>query len=76
MECIDYIVPFDEDTPLRLIEAIRPDVLAKGADYQKHQVVGAELVESYGGRIELIDLVEGRSTSNIIRRVRGAARTV
>ena len=69
---IDYIVPFDEDTPRRLIEAIRPDVLAKGADYQKDQVVGGEFVESYGGRVELIDLVEGRSTSNLIRRMRGA----
>ena len=51
LESIDYLVRFDEDTPMRLIEAIRPDVLVKGADYTKEQVVGWDIVESYGGRV-------------------------
>lgn len=74
LESVDYLVLFDDDTPRTLIEAIRPDVLAKGADYRKEQVVGGEFVESYGGRVELIDLVEGRSTTNIIERVRSTQR--
>jgi D-beta-D-heptose 7-phosphate kinase/D-beta-D-heptose 1-phosphate adenosyltransferase len=69
MQSIDYHVRFDEDTPVRLIEAIRPDVLVKGADYRKEQVVGWELVESYGGRIALAPLVDGRSTSAVIQKI-------
>ncbi|RMH10872.1 MAG: D-glycero-beta-D-manno-heptose 1-phosphate adenylyltransferase, partial [Planctomycetota bacterium] len=67
---VGAVVLFDEDTPLRLIEAIRPDVLIKGADYQEHEVVGADLVKSYGGRVELIPLVEGKSTTSTIQRMR------
>ena len=69
MQSIDYLVRFDDDTPMRLIEAIRPDVLVKGADYRKEQVVGWELVESYGGRIALAPLVDGRSTSAVIQKI-------
>jgi D-beta-D-heptose 7-phosphate kinase/D-beta-D-heptose 1-phosphate adenosyltransferase len=69
LESIDYLVLFDEDTPMALIEEIRPDVLVKGADYRKEQVVGWDLVESYGGRVALCPLVEGRSTSSMIRRI-------
>src|SRR4051794_20477019 len=69
MQSIDYLVRFDDDTPTRLIEAIRPDVLVKGADYRKDQVVGWELVESYGGRIALAPLVDGRSTSAVIQKI-------
>ncbi len=69
LESIDYLVTFDTDTPLELIEAIRPDVLVKGADYQKEQVVGWEIVERTGGRVALAPLVEGRSTSNVIGRI-------
>ncbi|HED53713.1 MAG TPA: D-glycero-beta-D-manno-heptose 1-phosphate adenylyltransferase [Phycisphaerales bacterium] len=68
--CVDAVVPFSEDTPIRLIEAIRPDVLAKGTDYSREQVVGHEIVESFGGRVELIDLVEGKSTTGTIERLR------
>jgi len=67
---VGAVVLFDEDTPMRLIEAIRPDVLIKGADYQEHQVVGADLVKSYGGKVELIPLVEGKSTTGTIERMR------
>jgi D-beta-D-heptose 7-phosphate kinase/D-beta-D-heptose 1-phosphate adenosyltransferase len=69
LESIDYLVPFDEDTPIKLIEAVRPDVLVKGVDYKKEQVVGWDLVESYGGSVALAPLIDGKSTSNVIERV-------
>ncbi len=67
--CIDYVVVFDEDTPLQLLEVLRPDVLVKGGDYTPETVVGRELVESYGGRVELITFVDGKSTTGIIDRI-------
>jgi D-beta-D-heptose 7-phosphate kinase/D-beta-D-heptose 1-phosphate adenosyltransferase len=70
LACVDAVVPFGEDTPIRLIEEIKPDVLIKGADYTREQVVGHEIVESYGGRIELIDLVEGKSTTGTIEKMK------
>lgn len=73
MDAVGAVVLFAEATPLELIRAVRPDVLVKGADYTKDKVVGAEIVESYGGKIELIDLVQGRSTTSTIARMRGGA---
>ena len=70
-EAIDYIVVFDEDTPQRLIEAVRPDVLVKGEDWRDKGVVGREVVESYGGRVVLAPLVQGLSTSGLLDRIRG-----
>lgn len=72
LESVDYLVVFDENTPIKLIRAIKPDVLVKGADYRKSQVVGADAVEKHGGRIKLVPLVKGRSTTNILRRIKGA----
>jgi D-beta-D-heptose 7-phosphate kinase/D-beta-D-heptose 1-phosphate adenosyltransferase len=69
LESIDYLIRFEDPTPLKLIEAIRPDVLVKGADYTKEQVVGWNVVESAGGRVALAPLIDGRSTSNVIRRI-------
>jgi D-beta-D-heptose 7-phosphate kinase / D-beta-D-heptose 1-phosphate adenosyltransferase len=69
LDCIDFVVLFDEDTPLRLIEAIAPDILVKGGDYSVEEVVGRELVEARGGRVELIQFVDGRSTSRIIEKI-------
>lgn len=69
LSCVDYVVLFDEDTPIELIEAIRPDVLTKGSDYAREAVVGGDLVESYGGRVVRIDLVAGKSTTGIIERI-------
>jgi D-beta-D-heptose 7-phosphate kinase/D-beta-D-heptose 1-phosphate adenosyltransferase len=69
LESIDYLVPFDDDTPIALIEAIRPHVLVKGADYTKDKVVGAEFVEASGGEVALAPLIDGRSTSNVIERI-------
>ena len=74
LESIDYLVKFEQDTPLELIEAIRPDVLVKGADYAKEQVVGWDVVESYGGCVALAPLVDGRSTSAVIERILEAYR--
>ena len=71
LEMVDYVVPFDEDTPLNLIEAITPDVLIKGEDWAGN-VVGSEHVESHGGRVFLVPLVEGRSTTGIVERIRKA----
>jgi D-beta-D-heptose 7-phosphate kinase/D-beta-D-heptose 1-phosphate adenosyltransferase len=70
LAAVDAVVLFDEDTPLGLIERIRPDVLAKGADYREQDVVGATQVKSWGGQVVLVPLVDGRSTSGIIGRMR------
>ena len=66
IDCVSAISLFSESTPKKLISAIRPDVVVKGSDYAVSEVVGREIVEKYGGRVELVKLVEGRSTSNII----------
>jgi len=72
LECVDFVAPFEEDTPARMIERVRPDVLAKGADYRRDQIVGAETVTAYGGKVARIPLLAGRSTSALIRRIRRA----
>ena len=69
LRSVDLVVAFDEETPLRLIEAARPDVLVKGADYSLEGVVGRELVEGWGGEVRLADLVEGHSTSATIKKL-------
>ena len=69
LDCIDYVTIFDEDTPLELLEVLRPDILVKGGDYTPETVVGKELVESYGGRVELIRFVDGKSTTGIIEKI-------
>lgn len=66
LAAVDAVILFDDETPLNLINAIRPDVLVKGSDYTEDQVVGASEVKSWGGRVALVDIVPGRSTSNII----------
>lgn len=66
---VDAVILFDEDTPLALIDLIRPDVIVKGDDYTEAQVVGGKEVKSWGGTVKLIPLVQGRSTSNIIKKL-------
>ena len=66
---VDYVVIFDEDTPYELIKQIQPDVLVKGGDYKPDEVVGRDIVEARGGRLELIQFVEGKSTTNIINKI-------
>ena len=70
---VDMVTLFDEDTPLELIQALRPDVLIKGADYTVEQVVGGDLVLGWGGQVLLVDLREGHSTSGTIRRMAAPA---
>ena len=76
LSAVDAVVLFDDDAPLRLILAIHLDMLAKGADYTEHQVVGAQAVQSWGGKLALLPLVEGSSTSNLIQKAQdqGASR--
>jgi D-beta-D-heptose 7-phosphate kinase/D-beta-D-heptose 1-phosphate adenosyltransferase len=69
LQCVDYVTIFDEPTPLPLIELFRPDVLVKGADYRRDQVVGADFVESYGGRVYLAPLRQGYSTTHLADRL-------
>lgn len=70
LACVDAVVIFDEDTPLRLIEHLVPDVLVKGADWKVEEIVGADVVLRNGGRVENIALVPGRSTTEIIKRIK------
>ena len=70
LAAVDAVVLFDAETPIELIRAIRPDVLAKGADYSEDAVVGAADVKSWGGQVVLVPLVDDRSTSAIIQRMR------
>jgi D-beta-D-heptose 7-phosphate kinase/D-beta-D-heptose 1-phosphate adenosyltransferase len=72
LQSVDFIVVFDEETPMRLIEELRPDVLVKGSDYRRHEVVGAELVESYGGRVHLAPMRDGYSTTRLLQKLKAA----
>jgi D-beta-D-heptose 7-phosphate kinase/D-beta-D-heptose 1-phosphate adenosyltransferase len=75
LACVDHVVMFEEDTPEQLIRELLPDVLVKGSDYQASDVVGREVVEAAGGRIERITLVQGASTTGLIERIRAGTRT-
>ena len=66
LACVDFVTIFSEATPLSLVKAIRPDILVKGTDYTMGQVVGRDVVESYGGRVELLPLLIGVSTIGIL----------
>ncbi len=72
LESVDYIALFDEPDPDELIRRIRPDVLAKGQDWADRWVCGKEFVESYGGKVELVPLVDGYSTTLLVERIRQA----
>jgi D-beta-D-heptose 7-phosphate kinase / D-beta-D-heptose 1-phosphate adenosyltransferase len=69
LACIDYISVFEESTPYELISALRPDVLVKGGDWSKEQVVGRDVVEGAGGEVVTLPFVEGASTTNIIETI-------
>jgi len=71
LACVDCVVLFDEETPLALIERLRPDVLVKGADYARAAIVGADQVEARGGRVVRVPLVPGASTTALLARLRG-----
>lgn len=69
LSVVDYVVIFDEDTPYNLINALKPDVLVKGGDYKPEEVIGKDIVESYGGSVIIQPYIEGKSTSNIISKL-------
>ena len=73
LECVDAVTAFDEDTPLELVLAIRPDVLVKGGDYTPDTVVGRTEVESWGGRVHVVPLTAGHSTTRIIEALRAGS---
>ncbi|MDD5108969.1 MAG: D-glycero-beta-D-manno-heptose 1-phosphate adenylyltransferase [Candidatus Omnitrophica bacterium] len=66
---VDFVVLFNEDNPLKLIKALKPDILIKGADWDKSKIVGADFVDSYGGKVLTVNLVKGRSTSALIEKI-------
>ncbi len=70
LEFVDYVVVFGEKTPFRIIKALKPNILVKGADWKKSHIVGRDTVESYGGRVVRIPLVKGYSTSTLIAKIR------
>ena len=71
LAAVDCVVLFDEDTPLALIQLLRPDVLVKGADYARDAIVGAKEVEGWGGRVVRVPLVQDKSTTKLLERLRG-----
>jgi rfaE bifunctional protein nucleotidyltransferase chain/domain len=70
LEAVDAVTIFDQDTPLELIQALRPDVLVKGGDYTRESIVGRAEVESWGGRVHVVPLTAGQSTTRIIEALR------
>lgn len=70
LECVDAVVVFDEDTPAALVAAVQPDVIVKGGDYRPDQVVGGDVVRARGGRIVIIPLTAGHSTTATIAKLR------
>ena len=68
LECVDFTVLFAEETPEKLIQKVRPDILVKGGDWKPDQIVGAEFVLSYGGEVKSLKFVEGKSTTKIIEK--------
>ncbi|MES2765381.1 MAG: D-glycero-beta-D-manno-heptose 1-phosphate adenylyltransferase [Bacteroidota bacterium] len=71
LKAVDFVVYFEEDTPLELIKIIKPDFLVKGGDYKIENIVGADIVQDKGGEVIVIPFVEGKSTTNIINKMRG-----
>lgn len=69
---VDFVVPFEEDTPARLIEAVQPDVLVKGGDWPVERIVGRETVQARGGQVVSLPLIEGYSTTALIEKIRRA----
>ncbi len=70
LRSVDYVTIFDEETPLKVLEALRPDVLVKGAEYGEGEIVGETLVKGYGGRVVRIEMLEGYSTTRLVERLK------
>ena len=75
LACVDAVVIFDEDTPDAIIRLVQPDVLVKGADWPADQIVGRDTVEARGGRVVLIPVEEGHSTTGIVEKIKNAVRS-
>lgn len=71
LTCVDYVIIFDEDTPLELIRAVRPHVLVKGGDWPVESIVGRDVVQALGGEVCSLPLLSGYSTTGLVRRIRG-----
>lgn len=71
LQTVDCVTLFEEDTPLGLIQELRPDILVKGADWKENEVVGAREVKSWGGRVKRIRLLRGRSTTRMLEKLKG-----
>jgi rfaE bifunctional protein nucleotidyltransferase chain/domain len=70
LECVDYVTFFDEDDPVQIIRELRPDIQVKGGDYDAASMPETAVVEAYGGRVVIVPLLEGRSTSDLLRRIK------
>ncbi|CAN5574775.1 hypothetical protein BH09GEM1_BH09GEM1_31760 [soil metagenome] len=75
LEMVDCVVIFDQDTPIELVRALRPDVLVKGGDYSEATIVGAPEVRGWGGDVHVVPLTPGHSTTNLLRKLRGSSGT-
>jgi len=71
LECVDAVVIFEQDTPAEIVRLVQPDILVKGADWAADQIVGRDTVEARGGRVVLVPVEQGHSTSAIVERIRG-----
>jgi D-beta-D-heptose 7-phosphate kinase/D-beta-D-heptose 1-phosphate adenosyltransferase len=73
LECVDAVVVFEQDTPAEIVRLVQPDILVKGADWPADQIVGRDTVEARGGRVVLVPVEQGHSTSSILSRIRDGA---
>ena len=69
LQCVDFVTIFNEETPLKVIRVLKPDILIKGADWKGKDVIGSEVVKSYGGHVEYISYIPGCSTTEIIEKI-------
>ena len=69
LSCVDLIIPFSEENPISLIKEIKPDIYVKGNDYSREEIIGADLIDKYGGEIILLPILEHISTTKIINRI-------
>ncbi len=70
LEAVDVVCVFEQDTPLELIKRVKPDLLIKGGDYRLEEIVGRQVVEAHGGKVLTIPFIEGRSTTNLVKKIR------
>ena len=69
LESVDYVTVFSEDTPLNLIQALKPDILVKGGDWKEESIIGSQFVTSYGGKVQSLHFIQGASSTQLIRKI-------